>query len=169
MLACGASGEAEKCLNSAQVAALKRLYAPIKDSSGKIIYGPLAYGSELEWKDWLMPSIPGVKPWHYYAATEFLKYLAYPNATPIGYNWRDFDYRKEKTKLAEMSTVYDADNPDLREFRDAGGKMIVIHGYADAAIPPYPTIDWYNDVSKFMGGYEKTADFSRLFLLPGLH
>lgn len=168
-LACDDNPDAKKCLNPAQVTAVKRLYSPIKDDQGKTIYGPMTYGSEPEWKDWLMPSIPGVMPWHYYAATEFLKYLAYPTAPTIDYNWRDFNYSAEKSRLAEMGTVYNADNPDLREFRDAGGKMMIIHGYADAAISPYPTIDWYEDVVKFMGGYEKTADFNRLFLLPGLH
>lgn len=165
-LLCGKTG-ADKCLNEAQVEALKGVYAPSVDSSGKELYGGLPYGSEPEWKGWLFP-YPGLKPFHYYAATEYMKYLAYPTAPPVGVNWREFSYEAEKGDLAEMTTVFDADNPDLREFRDRGGKMIVLHGWSDAAIPAYASIKWYEEVAQFMGGPDKTAEFARMYLLPGV-
>ncbi|MFC3052529.1 tannase/feruloyl esterase family alpha/beta hydrolase [Kordiimonas pumila] len=166
-LLCGKT-EGDKCLSAQQVTALKGLYAPSVDSTGKELYGALPYGSEEEWKGWVIPQQAGVKPYHYYAATEYMKYIAYPNALPLDANWRDFEYETEKNKLAEMSTVFDADNPDLREFRDRGGKMIVLHGWSDGAIPAYASIKWYEDVIRFMGGREKTAEFARMFLLPGV-
>lgn len=159
----------QKCLNTRQLSAVKGLYAPSIDSRGNELYGGLPYGSELQWEGWVMPSVEGVKPYHYYAATEYMKYLAYPMAPAGGADWRDFDYEKEKNRLAEMATIFDGDNPDLREFRDRGGKMIILHGWSDAAIPAYASIKWYEDVIQFMGGREKTAEFARMFLLPGVN
>jgi feruloyl esterase len=167
VLSCDVSDN-EKCLNEAQVNAVQQLYAPSYDSQGNELYGGLPVGSEIEWPWWVMP-LPGspMKPVHYYAATEYMKYVAYPNGPGID-NWRDFSYEKEKERLIELTPLFDADNPDLREFRDRGGKMIVLHGWSDAAIPAHASIKWYQDVMAFMGGVEATQDFAQMYLLPGV-
>ncbi|MBU2978551.1 tannase/feruloyl esterase family alpha/beta hydrolase [Alteromonas sp. C1M14] len=158
----------EKCLTEAQVDTVTQLYAASYDSQGNELYGGLPIGSEIEWPWWVMP-IPGspMKPVHYYAATEYMKYVAYPNESGID-NWRDFSYEQEKARLTEITPLMDADNPDLREFRDSGGKMIVLHGWSDAAIPAHASIKWYEDVMQFMGGVEATQDFAQMYLLPGV-
>lgn len=167
MLSCDVSDHA-KCLNPRQVSAVEQLYAASYDSKGKLLYGGLPVGSEIEWPWWVMP-LPGspMKPVHFYAATEYMKYVAYPNGPGID-NWRDFSYEEEKVRLSEMTPLFDADNPDLREFRDLGGKMIVLHGWSDAAIPAHASIKWYEDVMQFMGGAEATQSFAQMYLLPGV-
>jgi fermentation-respiration switch protein FrsA (DUF1100 family) len=42
-------------------------------------------------------------------------------------------------------------NPDLSAFRDHGGKLLLLHGWADPAIPPTGTIDYYAAVQDRMG------------------
>lgn len=166
-LACGKTSSAQ-CLTPQQISAVEQLYAPSLDSRGNTLYGGLPMGSETEWYYWVLPEVGSPeKPWHYYAATEYMKYIAYPNKKKLE-NWRDFNYETEKSRLAELTTVFDADNPDLREFRDAGGKMIVLHGWADAAIPAHASVKWFEEVSAFMGGYESVQQFTRMFLLPGV-
>jgi hypothetical protein len=64
--------------------------------------------------------------------------------------------------------VIGTDNPDLTAFRDRGGKAIVWHGLSDQLITPEGTIDYYKRVQEKMGGAEKTAQFARLFLAPGV-
>ena len=46
---------------------------------------------------------------------------------------------------------------------------MVIHGWADPAVPPAATIEWYDKVAEFFGGRDNVVDFARLFLLPGNH
>jgi feruloyl esterase len=60
------------------------------------------------------------------------------------------------------------DNPDLSLFRDRGGKLILYHGLADTLIPPQGTMNYYTRVAQVMGGFPKTQQFARLFVVPGL-
>jgi pimeloyl-ACP methyl ester carboxylesterase len=70
--------------------------------------------------------------------------------------------------IEEYGTVIGTDNPDLSAFRDRGGKAIIWHGWADQLITAEGTIDYYKRVQQQMGGAEKTAQFVRLFLAPGI-
>jgi feruloyl esterase len=64
--------------------------------------------------------------------------------------------------------VYSADNTDLTRFRDRGGKILITHGLADQLIPPEGSIQYYERLQQRMGGAAKTAEFARLFLVPGV-
>ncbi len=64
--------------------------------------------------------------------------------------------------------VFSANDPDLSAFRDRGGKVIILHGLTDQLIPHQGSIDYYERVQKQMGGVQKTAEFARLFLVPGV-
>jgi hypothetical protein len=60
----------------------------------------------------------------------------------------------------------DATNPDLRPFKDAGGKLIVYQGWADEATFPLNPVKYYETVEGLMGGRAQTQDFFRLFMIP---
>lgn len=59
-------------------------------------------------------------------------------------------------------------NPDLRQFKAAGGKLILFNGWDDGCCRAYGSIDYYEMVTRLMGGVEKTMDFFRLFLPAGM-
>lgn len=67
-----------------------------------------------------------------------------------------------------FGAVMGTDNPDLRGFKTAGGKLVMWHGLADQLIFPQGTINYYNRVQRLMGGTDDTTDFARLFLAPGV-
>ena len=72
-------------------------------------------------------------------------------------------YQKE---LLPDSRGYDASDADLSPFADHGGKLLLIHGTADAIIPTGSSVMFYERVRKNMG--EQSADkFMRLYLIPG--
>jgi feruloyl esterase len=73
-----------------------------------------------------------------------------------------------KQSVEQYGAIIGTDNPDLAPFRDRGGKVIILHGLADQLIPANGTIDYYKRVQQQMGGTEKTAQFARLFLAPGV-
>jgi feruloyl esterase len=68
----------------------------------------------------------------------------------------------------EFGPVLGSDDPDLAHFRDHGGKLILYHGLADQLIPVQGTVDYYEQVQQRMGGAQRTMQFARLFLVPGV-
>ena len=84
---------------------------------------------------------------------------------------RDVELADEKT-----SSILNSYNPDLRSFRDHGGKLIQFHGWGDAAIAPRDSIAFYEEVETFLESYpdprsSSPADiraFYRLFMIPGM-
>lgn len=176
MIQCGADGVGLNCLTPTEVEVVRKLYAPIYNAKGEQIYPGTAFGSESAWAAWALP-IAGNAPIHGDKTTyaqqcggDFLRYMAFRDSPGPGWDWRsEFDWDRDKHLLTDIGNFWDATNPDLRAFRDAGGKMIVVHGWADAAIPAEASIEWYDDVSAFMGGRDAVTDFARMFLLPGVH
>ena len=69
--------------------------------------------------------------------------------------------------MAETEKLYSATNPDLRDFKAHGGKMISYQGWEDTSVVPMGTIDFYQEVTRVMGGAKNTLDFYRLFTSPG--
>lgn len=79
-----------------------------------------------------------------------------------------FDLGVGRGDPATIETLVSPNNPDLRPFRDNGGKLILVHGLSDHSVMPPPTIDYYETVTKTMGGATETNKFARLFLVPGM-
>ena len=65
--------------------------------------------------------------------------------------------------------MFSPTNADLSPFRKAGGKLLVYHGWSDPAISAYGTIDYYDQMSRAVGGQREADAFSRLYLVPGMH
>jgi feruloyl esterase len=89
------------------------------------------------------------------------------------YEKRDWDPKSfkvdEALKLAEAKTAHalNAVDPNLKPFYSRGGKLILYHGWNDAAIPATNTIDYYRSVVAKLGRRE-TNLFVRLFMAPGM-
>ena len=60
-------------------------------------------------------------------------------------------------------------NPDLRQFKAAGGKLISYQGTHDALEIPGAIFDYYETAERTMGGRAATQDFFRLFAIPGMN
>jgi len=69
--------------------------------------------------------------------------------------------------MAYISSILDATDPDLSEFKAHGGKIIHYHGWADMALNPLMSVNYYEAVLNFMG-VEETMDFYRLYMVPGM-
>jgi len=66
-----------------------------------------------------------------------------------------------------MSTVLNATDPNLKPFKARGGKLIIYHGWSDAALPPTNTIQYYSNVAAKMG-QKQTSEFVELYMVPGM-
>lgn len=163
------------CLTAAQVRMVRKEYRGPIDRRGRNLFdGGQPYGSELAWAVWLvMPASDQNAPADTIAAQlglDYLKYAAFWHNPPESYSLRDVRFTAAMhRRLQILGGIYNATNPDLRAFHRHGGKLLIYHGWADQAIPPFSTVNYYRAVVKQMGGYAAAQSFSRLYMVPGLY
>jgi hypothetical protein len=173
MIACSSTRSDSGCLTPRQVAAIKRLMSPAVNSKGKVVYAyPDIAGTATNWEGWHYgsggrPAAPRAYA-NYMLHEQFLKYMADPTVRD-GVDPLAFDFDRDPPSLARAAKLYDATSYDLRAFKARGGKMLMWHGLSDAAIHATSSVGYYEGVQKLIGGRERTEDFFRLFLVPGVH
>jgi hypothetical protein len=160
-------GDSSSCLTAAQVAALNKLYAGPRNSKGEKIFPGRVVGGEDGpggWPLWITGSAPGTSLMYQFT-TNFFPYMVFDDP-----HWdvKSFNF-DSGVQLADdkQARNLNATSPDLKAFKARGGKLIIYHGWSDAAISALNTIDYYNSVSAKMGASE-TAQFVRLFMVPGM-
>lgn len=86
-----------------------------------------------------------------------------------GETWKPlFDLGVGRGDPATIESMINPNNPDLRPFRDRGGKLILVQGWSDYSVMPPPTLDYYQTMTKTMDGPVATNRFARLFMIPGM-
>ncbi|KAF4335420.1 tannase precursor [Fusarium beomiforme] len=70
-----------------------------------------------------------------------------------------------RQSVNRFSSVMGTADPDLTDFKSAGGKLISWHGTADQLIPHKGSVDYYNRVIE---GDSGAADYYRFFEAPGV-
>ena len=92
--------------------------------------------------------------------------VVFPNSgwTPSTYSVAENAQQAYLRTGAAMNST----DPDLRRFKERGGKLLQYGGWGDAAVSPEIYTSYYKSVSRLMGGHEHTQDFYRLFMVPGM-
>jgi feruloyl esterase len=150
--------DAPTCLTAGQVDTARKIYAGAKFNDGTPIYSGFERGSELNW-NFMIEKQPFSVNVNYFKGMVFQD----PN-----WDFRTFDVDRDTRLGIERTSKYvDGNNPDLRPFKKAGGKLIIIASWNSMGLPPRQVVEYYKSVEKVMGGPEKTQDFARLFAVPG--
>jgi feruloyl esterase len=159
---CKTESDGPDCLTAAQVDAAKKIYAgPKNPRTGEEIYSPLYPGSELGWGQLAGSDVPLGIP------VEFFKYYVFrdPNwdykTRPI-----NFDGDVQLSNRPDIQPV-NAVDPDLRKFFARGGKLLLVDGWADTAVPPKVAINYYNAVVAKLGA-RTVKESMRFFMVPGM-
>jgi hypothetical protein len=170
---CPSGTSTSACLTPAQVAVVVKLYQGPRDSRGQNLYpGGEPYGSELNWSQWFIdPASDTAWPKDtvdYGAASGMLENLAFATNPPASFTLTDWTFTLNNfQKLTALNGLNDATDPNLNAFAKAGGKIIIYHGWADPAISPFGTVNYYKSVADEAGGYAASQQFSRLYMIPG--
>jgi tannase/feruloyl esterase len=178
-LACRTGGGAA-CLSATEVAAAEKIYAGPVNSRGRALYpGSIPKGSEPFWPRW----VSGTDTAPAFMASmvqEFYRYLAFQPPPGPSYKVTDYDFDKDPARMAYAAAMINAAtfNPatgevdfadlSMNAFRDAGGKFIMYHGWADPLVTPQLTVDFYEGLAGKSGGIAATQEFARLFMVPGM-
>ena len=163
------------CLSEEQIKVVREEYRGPHDTQGHSLFdGGEPYGSELAWAVWLvMPAADAAAPGDTAASALGVNYLndmAFWSNPATDYTLGSVPFTAEMhRRLQQLGGIYNATSPDLESFSDRGGKIIIYHSWADQAIPPFATIDYYRAVTNQMGGYQAIQSFSRLYMVPGLY
>ncbi|MCW5969233.1 MAG: tannase/feruloyl esterase family alpha/beta hydrolase [Blastocatellales bacterium] len=159
--------ESDDCLTEKQVAALRKIYSGPRDSKGRQIVPGFVPGSETGiggWGSWITGQGPE-RSTQFFFSTQAFRNMVYNDPK---WDYRSFDPDRDYAIAREkISRSLDATDPDLSRFAARGGKLILYHGWNDAALPPVNTINYYKSVAAKLG--QRRADsFVRLYMVPGL-
>jgi feruloyl esterase len=159
--------DADGCLTAPQVAALRKIYAGPKNSKGQQISPGFSPGGEAGpggWSAWVTGSAPGTSL-QYGFGTNFFTNMVFNDPA---WDFRSFNF-DTGVKLADdkQSANLNATDPNLKAFKARGGKLILYHGWSDAAIPPLSAINYYGSVVSAMGPRDAPL-FVRLYMVPGM-
>lgn len=168
-LQCKPGQDPAKCLTPPEIGFARAVYQGTRGRDGKLIYPGLPVSSEytqnlggpLGWAPWFMaPPYSGSN-----LAKDFYRGLVKQDVKwDLASFQLDRDNAEAKTKVGPD---VDALDPNLGPFIKRGGKLLIYHGWEDAAIPAAATLDYYGAVRKRLG---RTADESvRLFMVPGMN
>ena len=152
-LVCGAT-KAEGCLTSQQASAVEKAFSGLKDSKGRQVYPRFPWDTGLD-------------------ATQGIPGLLHGGSSPVGLPFdamtMDVDRLAEEAITDPTFAVLSSSWwTNLNTFSNRGGKLLFYHGVSDPWFSALDTVDYFERMSKANGGAAQTANFSRLFLAPGM-
>jgi feruloyl esterase len=155
-------------LTGEQRKAVEAIYAGARNDQG-LIYPGYTPGAECDpgqWILWIVGPVPQFAKDHapdlmFAFGTQIFKYLVFNNPD-WDYSTYDFSKYARDTRLA--ASCLDATNANLDGLKARQGKLILWHGWADPALPPQATINYYRQVE---ARDPNAADYCRLFMVPG--
>ena len=159
--------DSDSCLTQPQVTALEKLYAGPTDSQGRAVFPGLMRGGEdapAGWTPWITGTTPG-KSLVFAFGGGYFSDMVYAKA--------DWDYKTANFDDAvaasdkKFASVLNSNDPNMKAFASRGGKLIIYHGWNDAAISARNSVNYYENVRRTMGAAE-TDSFLRLFMVPGM-
>ena len=166
---CAEGTDGANCFTPAEIAAIERVHTDVM-SQGKRLFPGFPVGSEVAGPNgqsgWIGQAAigPNGSTWTRYAET-FLQFMAFPEKDP-NYPLSRFDIDRDPARIGALGQIMNATDADLSAFERHGGKLIMYYGWADPQLNPMMGVEYYEKVEERMGS--KTADFFRLFMVPGM-
>lgn len=169
---------ADTCLSDPQIHAVEALSAPLRWhyrlASGESGYPgfPFLSGADMTTRLLGMGAEPPGHPMPKnsgYGVQFWDQWVRYFVTRDPAHNSLGVDPRRPgawRMRISELSALQDVNNPDLRPFAQAGGKLLILHGTADELVSHRSTVDYFQRVQQRVGR-RGTAAFARLYLIPG--
>ncbi|KAI0022458.1 tannase and feruloyl esterase [Xylariomycetidae sp. FL0641] len=157
-----ANDDTVDCLTSAQIRALKAVYAgPTTADTHESIYPGFSLGSEKQW---------------FKLATDMADQYGMPVMQNLVYNnlsWdrSSFGWTRDEVRLVHerAGRFIDETSTDLGGFRRRNGKMLTTQGWADEYVSAEWPVRHFEDLREALpaAAGEHLADFYSLFMVPG--
>jgi feruloyl esterase len=171
-LQCKDGAPTQDCFSTAQVAAVRSVYAGVQTGDGHIASYPLSRGGEGGWSRFVtIAPTAGAQVGTGDAGNGLggLRNALFGNPD---YDLTAFNAEKDLPLVrgGEFAAMYEAKNPDIAPFLAHGGKLLLWHGFDDPGPSPLATIEYYENVQRTVGAGTPALDSGvRLFLLSGVY
>ena len=166
------AGDAPTCLTAGQVEAARRIYHGATSSSGRQLYFGWPQGHEdgaaTGWPFWITGN-GAIPPLQFLFADGYLRYFVFPSPPNPSFDLLTSDLESDVRAMRPTGKFLNATNADLSDFRAAGGKLIMWHGWADAALTAFRSIAYLQEAAEKTKRGHRLGEFFRLFLAPGMH
>ncbi len=149
VLACK-PGEADACIVSEKINAIKKAFAGPKNAYGTQVYPGFLYDAGIAARG----MVPGL--------------LALGNRGLFGPYTTATELDVDKAALHASDPLVEPASSNLSTFSLSGGKLIFFHGDSDPWFSPLDTLGYYQSLAATNGGAEKVSEWSRIFLVPGM-
>ena len=144
------TGQSDGCIAPEKVAAIKKAFGGPKNSYGTQVYPGFLYDADIA-ETGPVPGLLALGPRGLFGP--------YPTATEI-----DVD----KEALHASDPLVEPSSANLSTFSENGGKIIFFHGDSDPWFSALDTLGYYQSLAATNGGPEKVAEWSEMFLVPGM-
>jgi len=151
-----------------QRTALKKVYAETRGKDG-VIYPAQPVGGEgapAGWQAWITGAASPQSAAHGSLrrtfGTQFFKYFVFGDPS---WDYTKYDVSNAPKDARLAGTFLNATNPDLDAFKSKGHKLVMWHGWSDAALSALATINYYEQVQSRDA---RLREYFRLFLMPGV-
>jgi pimeloyl-ACP methyl ester carboxylesterase len=149
VLACR-NDQSDGCIAPEKIAAIRKAFAGPKNAYGTQVYPGFLYDAGIA----MNGPVPGLL-----ALGAKGIFGPYTTATEI-----DVD----KEALHASDPLVEPASTNLSTFSGQGGKLLFFHGDSDPWFSPLDTLAYYKSLAAANGGADKVAEWSRLFLVPGM-
>jgi feruloyl esterase len=149
VLACKGS-QADACIAPEKIAAIKKAFAGPKNAYGTPVYPGFLYDAGITMKG----PVAGL--------------LALGNNGLFGPYTAATELDVDKAALHASDPIVEPASTNLSTYSLQGGKLIFFHGDSDPWFSPLDTLDYYKSLAATNGGADKVAEWSRMFLVPGM-
>ena len=160
-------GQQADCLTAGQIETAKFMYEGLTDKSGRVISPAVSPGGESQgdWMLWVTGNPAFIPDSAQKASSEIIEHLLYRRP---GFSLDAFDPVHERHLPAAAAASVELPSPNFTRFHERGGKLIVYNGWNDVPIRPGKILSFMAEAERLSGGADKMAEFSRLYLVPGM-
>ncbi|MDP4532885.1 tannase/feruloyl esterase family alpha/beta hydrolase [Marinobacter salarius] len=166
-LAC-TGGESDDCLTAPQIESVRTFFAGVDIADGRYTWATHPPGSEFRF-DFGAWADDGTGTRREGAAAALMNgYIKYMVARDPSVDPLELDPTEYTDRIDELVKLIDATDPDLTEFKNNGGKLILWTGLSDSLITANNATEYYQNVVTEMGGQDVVDGFMEYYTSPGV-
>lgn len=156
----------DDCLSDMQLDLINAITTPLINDKGEIIHPGYQFGGgnkDYGWGEYIWPKESRAS-WQMLFSEGFIRAFITGDSD---YNTSTWDAKKWQPELDKVKAIFDAVDPNIREFSRNGGKLIMWNGTLDTSVSYRDSVRYYNAVISALGK-KNTDQVLEFFLAPGV-